>query len=110
MDIVSEFYDWVLTFILGFFQASTDTIFTFFGDFFEKIYSYLVEYLTIGNFETIGEDFFGIIFSKSQGLSFSFNLIYWLVGLMLCIFVFRRFVIPLIVAVVDDLIDLFTPS
>lgn len=110
MDIVSEFLDWVLTFILGFFQATTDTIFSFFGDFFEKIYSYLVEYLMYGNFETIGEDFFGIIFKKSEGFTFSFNVVFWLVGLMLCIFVFKRVVIPLLIAVVDDLIDLFTPS
>lgn len=110
MDIVTEFLEWVLTFVLGFFQAATDTIFSIFGDLFEEIYGYLVELLMYGNYENVGENFFGIVFKKADNFAFSFNVVYWLVGLMLCIFIFKRIVLPLIVAVVDDLIDLFTPS
>lgn len=110
MDIIGNFISWVLEHILAFFSAVMETIHNCFGDLFNTIYYYILEFLSSSSFESIGSDFFGVIYSRSQRFTFSFNIIYWLVGLYIGLFVLRRFIIPIIIAIVDDLIDLFTPS
>ena len=108
--LISDFLDYIMTFLLGFFQSITDTVFALFGDFFKVIYDYIIEFFTFSSFEYVGQEFFGTIMDSSSAKLFSFNIVYWIVGLMLCIFVFKRFVLPLIVSLVDDLVDIFTPS
>lgn len=108
--LISDLLDYILMYLLGFFQSITDTVFALFGDFFKTIYDYLVQFFTFSSFETVGQEFFSTILDRSQSDIFSINIVYWIVGLMLCIFVFKHFVLPLVVSLVDDIVDLFTPS
>lgn len=107
---MSDFLSWViqnLTSVIGVVFAS---IFELLHMIFDYLYGYIVAFFTDSYFSDVGYNFFNTIYTKTRSISFSFNMVYWVVGLTLCMYVVKRVVFPLISSVIDNIHDLFTPS
>lgn len=109
MSFVSDLIEWVLSKLGGLLSTAVSVVFGFFYDLFKYIYIGIKDFISDSYFADVGEDFFNFISSFFNG-SISFNIVFWAVGLFLVFFVLRRIALPFIVALIDSLIDGFTPS
>lgn len=62
------------------------------------------------NVSGIGSDFFDFLFGQAEDHSYSFNLIYWVVGICLFFFCFKRVILPLCITIIDKIASLITPG
>ena len=108
--MISEFFSWLIDNTLKFLSDAAAFLFSSFYNIFKVIYSGFVSVLSEGWFASVGKDFFGFIYDSSEGVTFNFNIVYFVVGIMLFFFVGKRFIIPFILTILDDLIDWFSPS
>ena len=109
-ELLDSFLEYIISALTSFAGIIIASIFSILQLIFDKCYNYIVLVFTDSYFETAGSDFFETIFNKTQGLSLSFNIVYWVVGLFLVLFVVKNVIFPLITLVIDNIHDLFTPS
>lgn len=102
--------------IIAFIKDLPFTLVDVFAVFFDSCYgilkSFYVSFLGVLSdewFPTLGQDFFNFIFVQSYKFSFSYNIVYYVVGLFLFVFVLKHLLLPLLSALVQALLDLFTP-
>ena len=107
--LVSDFFEMVLGFLGGFFSSAVYVVFNLFQELFDSIFSPLLGVFD-SEFESYGVEFFSFFFSQIDNFDLSINIIYWAVGVILFAYIIKHIIFPLIVAIVDDIIDACTPS
>lgn len=95
--------------VIDFLYRVLDFVFGLFYDIFKMLYSGIRHVLSDSWFTSVGYDFFGFMFNESEKQHFSFNIVFFLVGLMLFFFILKHFIFPFMLSLVQAILDLFTP-
>lgn len=109
-DVANGIIDTVLGLLSEFIGTVIDNVLGIFLDIFDILFGYIMDFFTDSRFENSGASFFNTIYSKVSNFNFTFNIVYWVVGIFLGLYVFKNFIIPLIIAIYDDVVDSFTTS
>lgn len=109
MTGVRDFLSWILTSLGDFFTSAVDVVFDLFYDLFNSIFRPFIGVFD-SNVESYGSEFFAFFFKQASAFPLSINIVYWAVGIFLFIFIMKHVIFPLIVTVIDNIIDIFTPS
>lgn len=104
-DIANGFFEWLFSILSNFLVTIIDSVLGVFLDIFDSLFGYIVDFFTDSRFERSGASFFSTIYSKVSHFNFTFNIIYWVVGLFLGLYIFKNVIIPLYIAIVDTVAD-----
>ena len=108
MDNVSDsILEFIISNLCAFIGVIVQSLFSIIHNIFEILYPKLQIMFTDSYVEDIGSNFFDTVFSKAKNISLSFNVIYWIVGVYISIFIIKHIAFPIIVALVDNVHDLF---
>ena len=100
---------WILESLLSCVQWLFYNIFDSCFAFIKILFNCLKSILTGSKMQDVGISFFGFMSDTCNGTQLTFNIVYVIVGFSIFIFVVRRFVIPLVVAIINAIVDAITP-
>ncbi len=104
-DVCVSFFEWLFSILSDFLVTIIDSVLGVFLTIFDSIFGYIVDFFNDSRFEKSGASFFSTIYSKVSHFNLTFNIIYWVVGVFLGLYVFKNIIIPLYIAVVDKVAE-----
>ena len=101
--------DWVANSLLSSVEWLFYNIFDTCYAFIKYLFNAIKSVITGEKISGIGNDFFGFMADSFNGTELTFNIVYVVVGFSIFMFMCKRFVIPLIIALINSIIDAVTP-
>lgn len=109
MNDFADFNSWLGEHLSSFVSYCFDFLSDLFSPFIQLVVNFFSSFLLSDGSNQLGNYFFGFVFDNVKDYSFSFRLVYCVVGTFLTIFVFKRIFIPIFSIIVQEIIDLFIP-
>ena len=107
---MSEFLEWLISNLNGGIGIIINALFSSLEWIVGAIYKWVVSVFTDSYFSHLGESFFDSISNTAESFTFSFSIIYWVVGVSIAFYVIRHVLFPLLSHLVDNIHDTFTGS
>lgn len=106
-NVSDSILEFIISNLCAFLGVIVQSIFSILHNIFNIFFPYFQAVVNDSYIEDIGSNFFDTIFNKVKGFSFSFNIIYWVVGVYIAFFILKNIAFPIISALIDNVHDLF---